>query len=86
MKPKFPNSIKAFCHALGVKPSFPNPFVSQKVIKLEDKIYVILNLKPEIAFRVTIMICRCCTVVYDSNELQHGLISVLEIKYIIVTN
>jgi len=57
VKPKFPNFVKAFSHALGVKPIFPNPFVSQKVIKLGDKIYVILNFEPEITFRVTIMIC-----------------------------
>jgi hypothetical protein len=33
--------------------TFPNPFISQKVIKLGDKIYVNLNLKPEITFGVT---------------------------------
>jgi hypothetical protein len=88
VKPTFPNSVKAFSQALGVKPTFPNPFVTQKVIKLGDKIYVNLNLKPEITFGVTRMICRCCSsllLVSDSKELQHGLTSVIKIKYTILT-
>ena len=80
--------MKAFSQALGVRPIFPNPFVTQKVIKLGDKIYVNLNLKPEITFGVTRMIYRCCNsvlLVSDSNELQHGLTSVIKIKYTILT-
>ena len=81
-------NISKFCEGIfSGRPTFPNPFVTQKVIKLGDKIYVNLNLKPKITFGVTRMICRCCSsllLVSDSKELQHGLTSVIKIKYTIL--